>query len=358
MLDEPTSQLDPQGAEHVVAALQRLVHDQGMTVLLAEHRLERVAGFVDLALGFEVGAVVQGEPADVIRRLAMGLPVALGRLVGWDPVPLTVREARRLGGPLAPFQLPATAIQGTPSPATPERPSCGSPVSMPTTAGRRAARHRPRGGPREVVAVMGRNGAGKTTCRSIVGVHAPSRGSIEVDGHPPRPGVDVALCPQEPEVVLFAETVGDEVRATRKARELPDDPVPVLHALGIADLAAMHPATSRPGSACSSRPPRSRRRRRPCCCSTSRRGLDLVEGTTGGVPAFARRTWRRRDGGYPRRGARRRGRDPRRDPRRGRGDRRRRPRPRARRLDGVRAADDTRLGAGWLTPEQVAEALA
>ena len=53
VLDEPTSQLDPQAAEHVVAALQRLVHDQGITVLLAEHRLERVAGFVDLALGFD-----------------------------------------------------------------------------------------------------------------------------------------------------------------------------------------------------------------------------------------------------------------------------------------------------------------
>ena len=51
------SQLDPQAAEHVVAALQRLVHDQGMTVLLAEHRLERVAGFVDVALGFDDGRV-------------------------------------------------------------------------------------------------------------------------------------------------------------------------------------------------------------------------------------------------------------------------------------------------------------
>ena len=56
VLDEPTSQLDPQGAEHVVAALQRLVHDQAMTVLLAEHRLERVAGFVDVAMGFAAGA--------------------------------------------------------------------------------------------------------------------------------------------------------------------------------------------------------------------------------------------------------------------------------------------------------------
>ena len=111
---------------------------------------------------------------------------------------------------------------------------------------------------------MGRNGAGKTTLlRSIVGVHEPSRGSIEVDGHPPRPGVDVALCPQEPEVVLFAETVGDEVRATRQARELPDDPMPVLHATRSASPISplCTPATSRPGSACSSRPPRSRRRR-------------------------------------------------------------------------------------------------
>src|SRR6185295_11797321 len=103
VLDEPTSQLDPQGAEHVVAALQRLVHDQGMTVLLAEHRLERVAGFVDTAIGFERGRASPGDPAQVIRDLEMGPPVArLGRLAGWDPVPLTVRDARRLGGPLPP----------------------------------------------------------------------------------------------------------------------------------------------------------------------------------------------------------------------------------------------------------------
>ena len=57
VLDEPTSQLDPQGAENVMAALQRLVHDHGITVLLAEHRLERVAGWVDLALGFDAGRV-------------------------------------------------------------------------------------------------------------------------------------------------------------------------------------------------------------------------------------------------------------------------------------------------------------
>ena len=42
VLDEPTSALDPAAAEEVLASLTRLVHDLGLTVLLAEHRLERV----------------------------------------------------------------------------------------------------------------------------------------------------------------------------------------------------------------------------------------------------------------------------------------------------------------------------
>jgi energy-coupling factor transport system ATP-binding protein len=237
VLDEPTSQLDPQGAEHVVAALQRLVHDQGMTVLLAEHRLERVAGFVDLALGFERGSVAAGDPADVIRRLAMGPPVArLGRLVGWDPVPLTVRDARRLGGALAPIRL------REPAPAPGE--TLVRITGLTAAHGRAPALHGvdldiARG---EVVAVMGRNGAGKTTLlRSIAGVHEPARGTVSVAGHAPEPGVDVALCPQEPEVVLFTDSVADEVRATRRARSLPDDPGPILDAIGIADIAARHP---------------------------------------------------------------------------------------------------------------------
>ena len=47
VLDEPTSALDPTAAEEVLAALTRLVHDLGVTVLLAEHRLERVVQYAD-----------------------------------------------------------------------------------------------------------------------------------------------------------------------------------------------------------------------------------------------------------------------------------------------------------------------
>ena len=96
----------------------------------------------------------------------------------------------------------------------------------------------------EIVAVMGRNGAGKTTLlRCIVGVHEPSTGTVRVNGRTPaRPGIDVALCPQEPDAILFAETVLDEVRITLRARGLDESTAGlVLDALGIAPLAACHP---------------------------------------------------------------------------------------------------------------------
>ena len=236
VLDEPTSQLDPQGAENVIAALQRLVHDHGATVLVAEHRLDRVAGAVDVALGFDRGAVEMGDPAEVIRSLSIGPPVArLGRLVGWDPVPLTVRDARTLAR-----TLPMRIAGETPAAGEMRVAVRGLSAEHDGIPALRRVDLRIGGG--EIVALMGRNGAGKTTLlRSIVGVHRPSAGDVLVDGHAPRPGVDVGMCPQEPESILFADTVADEVRSTLRAREQPDDPTEILDELGIGDLASRHP---------------------------------------------------------------------------------------------------------------------
>src|SRR5699024_2424284 len=63
VLDEPTSALDPTAAEDVLAALTRLVHDLGVTVLLAEHRLERVIHFADSVIAVHPGGTTTyGEP--------------------------------------------------------------------------------------------------------------------------------------------------------------------------------------------------------------------------------------------------------------------------------------------------------
>ncbi|GHJ37945.1 ABC transporter ATP-binding protein [Streptomyces sp. TS71-3] len=103
VLDEPTSALDPAAAEEVLAVLQRLVHDLGTTVLMAEHRLERVVQYADrvLLLPAPCAAPVLGTPAEVMAASPVFPPVVgLGRLAGWSPLPLTVRDARRRAGDL------------------------------------------------------------------------------------------------------------------------------------------------------------------------------------------------------------------------------------------------------------------
>ena len=99
VLDEPTSQLDPQGAEDVLAAVARLNADLGTTVVLAEHRLERAAPAADAAVLIADGRIAHAPAAAGAR--ARGVPGrtaasrASGHHLGWDPVPVTVRDARR-----------------------------------------------------------------------------------------------------------------------------------------------------------------------------------------------------------------------------------------------------------------------
>ncbi|MGW2276161.1 ABC transporter ATP-binding protein, partial [Streptomyces yangpuensis] len=126
VLDEPTSALDPAAAEEVLAVLQRLVHDLGTTVLMAEHRLERVVQYADrvLLLPARGAAPVLGSPAEVMAVSPVHPPVvALGRLAGWSPLPLSVRDARRQAAPLRTRLSPAAGsatgnpVQPLPEPA-------------------------------------------------------------------------------------------------------------------------------------------------------------------------------------------------------------------------------------------------
>ena len=66
LLDEPTSALDPTAAEDVLAAIARLVHDLGITVVMAEHRLERVVHHADRVVNLAGdGMVTIGPPREV-----------------------------------------------------------------------------------------------------------------------------------------------------------------------------------------------------------------------------------------------------------------------------------------------------
>ncbi|GBQ04189.1 ATPase [Streptomyces spongiicola] len=130
VLDEPTSALDPAAAEEVLAVLQRLVHDLGTTVLMAEHRLERVVQYADrvVLLPAPGEPPVAGAPADIMAFSPVRPPVvALGRLAGWSPLPLSVRDARRRAGDLRvrlAGSAPGTARRTGPAVHPGDAPSC------------------------------------------------------------------------------------------------------------------------------------------------------------------------------------------------------------------------------------------
>ncbi|MFD4534065.1 ABC transporter ATP-binding protein [Kitasatospora sp. NPDC058397] len=227
VLDEPTSALDPGAAEEVLAVLQRLVHDLGTTVLMAEHRLERVVQYADQVLLLTPGAPpVLGEPAEVMAHSPVHPPVVgLGRLAGWRPLPLSVRDARRKAAGLR------SQLDGLHPSAAPAAPTAApASTAAPTAAAERlAVRRGPvqalRGvdlalHPGEITALMGRNGAGKSTLLgSLVGLHAPASGRVTVGGRTPhrtRPAElirQVGLVPQDPRDLLYGESVTAECAA-------------------------------------------------------------------------------------------------------------------------------------------------
>jgi len=231
VLDEPTSALDPGAAEEVLAALQRLVHDLAVTVVLAEHRLERVVQYADRVILLPGdGSAVCGDPQKVMAEAVVAPPVVeLGRLAGWKPLPLSVRDARRHAEGLRARLAGRTVAR--PRSAVPPESTTGSATVASARGllagyGRSARSARPvlrdltlDVRPGEVVALMGRNGAGKSTLLgSLVGLVRPWAGTVRVGGldpateKPARIAKVAGLVPQEPGDLLYGETVGDECR--------------------------------------------------------------------------------------------------------------------------------------------------
>jgi energy-coupling factor transport system ATP-binding protein len=258
VLDEPTSQLDPQAAEEVLDTLVKLNHDLGLTVILSEHRLERVVQYVDriLYLPGDGQPPLLDEPRAVLGQVDFAPPlIALAKALGWSPLPLTIKEGRQF----------ARQVVGRSARRTGHQPP-GTPQDAPISISVQGLRYSYNGHPAlqnislevrqgEFVALMGRNGAGKTTLlKQLVGLLKPDQGQIQIREPGARQPMDtrqvpiedlirvIGYVPLNPSALLFNDTVRKELDFTRRGHGLPPgDYEPLLATLGLTAYAERYP---------------------------------------------------------------------------------------------------------------------
>ncbi|MHA1238205.1 MAG: energy-coupling factor ABC transporter ATP-binding protein [Candidatus Odinarchaeia archaeon] len=107
VLDEPTSNLDPKSAKHIISLIARLNKELGITIILIEHRLEMVTEYVNRAILMKNGKIIlDGEPKYVLsskeaENIGVGIPKIIqlfkklkARNIPITQIPLTVEEAK------------------------------------------------------------------------------------------------------------------------------------------------------------------------------------------------------------------------------------------------------------------------
>jgi energy-coupling factor transporter ATP-binding protein EcfA2 len=200
-LDEPTSQLDPDGAAAVLAACLELARS-GRAVVLAEHRLETLLPAADRLLRVEDGRVEAGTSAE---------PSA--------PEPSAHQRSAHLDGNSIAWEMHGVAA----GPAGRAGAAILESVSLAGSSG-------------EIVVLMGPNGSGKTTLlRTLAGLLDPLAGTVH------RPEGRTAYLPQNPGALLHLPTVRAEVALTLRRTGHSEPPDAMLAAFGLAALGDRYP---------------------------------------------------------------------------------------------------------------------
>ncbi len=272
ILDEPTANLDPEGAAEVKSLIYELKENHGVTIIIIEHNISGILGLADRLVVISGGKIVlDGPPRQILNQsgrmihneLGLRLPEATefalaAQAKGYsiNPVPVTSAElnfdnfrfkpADKIRAPSA--QNPPTDIHETKSIIQVNNLSFSyangfqalKNVSLEIKKG-------------EILAIVGRNGSGKSTLTShFIGLNRPTTGKVIVDG------LDVSKVKikelarrvgyvfQYPEHQFLTDTVHDEIAfglkgMTLRAEEIEQRTSEMLNRFSLDHVRERHP---------------------------------------------------------------------------------------------------------------------
>jgi len=239
VMDEPLANLDPEGKSQVLRVVVDLAKQRGKALIIVEHALEEVLPLVDRVIVMSKGQIIRDGPrADVLHKgdipFVFTRPpvIRLGEKYGLDPLPLEARhfyESMGSNYPLGnvPKSTPPQLESGTGDPvikledvvfsynnSSPQQAKALNHVSLMVYAG-------------EFVALLGRNGAGKSTMiRQMIGLLQPDSGKIIVlnNDMATTPTHEIArkvgFCFQNPNHQIVSFNVKDEIIFGLKAHNV------------------------------------------------------------------------------------------------------------------------------------------
>ncbi len=266
VLDEPTSQLDPIGAQEVFSVLRDLNQDLGMTIVISTHKSEHAARYADRIVVLDQGQIVtQGTPTDVfsqvelLDRLYVQVPAVtrveweLKETLRKDRFSVLLEDTRANLSKLLDERSVVTQSIAASKPPPPTPPVLNEPhivlkaisFQYPGTDEKALDDVSISVGKGEFMGIVGQNGAGKTTLvKHIIGLLKPTAGQVIVGGRDiaDEPVEDMArtvgLALQNPDAQLFAMSVAEEVAFGCTNLGLPQEEViqRVDHALAATGL--------------------------------------------------------------------------------------------------------------------------
>jgi energy-coupling factor transporter ATP-binding protein EcfA2 len=247
LLDEPLASLDPASAYETLDMVRRLA-DEGMTVLMVEHRVEDVLRIrPDRVMFMAEGGIkylgpLKGlEQAVDYRDVKLSAPIVI-ELARRDPAPAELKILTDALVPSTPLSTRPPASRGTKDEALVQFQDVAFDYESGTEVLHGMTLDIRRG---DVIAVLGPNGAGKTTfVKHAIGLLKPKSGHVLVNGRDTRTATVAQIAStlgyvfQSPSHMLFAPSVHQELAFGPKNLQHPQDQIEkeVKEALQIVNL--------------------------------------------------------------------------------------------------------------------------